>query len=83
MIIRAVYIGNSEEAYINKEFKEGLNIISSDDNNKGKTIVIQAIMYCLGNIPAFPSAFDYENYYFILYIEQDLSLTHISEPTRH
>ena len=29
MIIRAVYIGNSEEAYINKEFKEGLNIISS------------------------------------------------------
>lgn len=39
MIIRAVYIGNSEEAYINKEFKEGLNIISSDDNNKGKTIV--------------------------------------------
>ena len=28
MIIRAVYIGNSEEAYINKEFKEGLNIIS-------------------------------------------------------
>ena len=37
MIIRAVYIGNSEEAYINKEFKEGLNIISSDDNNKGKT----------------------------------------------
>lgn len=44
MIIRAVYIGNSEEAYINKEFKEGLNIISSDDNNKGKTIVIQAII---------------------------------------
>ena len=47
MIIRAVYIGNSEEAYINKEFKEGLNIISSDDNNKGKTIVIQAIMLFL------------------------------------
>ena len=82
MIIRAVYIGNSEEAYINKEFKEGLNIISSDDNNKGKTIVIQAIMYCLGNIPAFPSAFDYENYclnskksiFYVFYGRQSLGL---------
>lgn len=83
MIIRAVYIGNSEEAYINKEFKEGLNIISSDDNNKGKTIVIQAIMYCLGNIPAFPSAFDYENYYFILYIEQDDKLIKICRKNKN
>ena len=81
MIIRAVYIGNSEEAYINKEFKEGLNIISSDDNNKGKTIVIQAIMYCLGNIPAFPSAFDYEN--FILYIEQDDKLIKICRKNKN
>lgn len=83
MIIRAVYIGNSEEAYINKEFKEGLNIISSDDNNKGKTIVIQAIMYCLGNIPAFPSAFDYENYYFILCIEQDEKLIKICRKNKN
>lgn len=83
MIIRAVYIGNSEEAYINKEFKEGLNIISSDDNNKGKTIVIQAIMYCLGNIPAFPSAFDYENYYFIFYIEQDDKLIKICRKNKN
>ena len=51
MIIRAVYIGNSEEAYINKEFKEGLNIISSDDNNKGKTIVM------LGKHSSFPVSF--------------------------
>ena len=49
MIIRAVYIGNSEEAYINKEFKEGLNIISSDDNNKGKTIVMQMRFWKIKN----------------------------------
>ena len=60
-----------------------MNIIFSDDNNKGKTIVIQAIMYCLGNIPAFPSAFDYENYYFILYIEQDGKLIKICRKNKN
>ena len=74
MIIKAIFIGNSEEAYINDEFQTGLNIISSDDNNKGKTIVIQAIMYCLGNIPAFPTSFEYEKYYFILHIEYNNKL---------
>lgn len=77
MIIKSIFIGNSEEAYINEEFQEGLNVISSDDNNKGKTIVIQAIMYCLGNTPAFPTAFDYENYYYILYIEEEGELIKI------
>ena len=66
MKIKAIYIGNSEEAFAFENFQTGLNIISSDDNNKGKTIVIQSIVYCLGNIPVFPTAFDYENYFHIL-----------------
>lgn len=69
MIIKAIYIGNKEEAYINDDFQEGLNIISSDDNNKGKTIVIQSIMYCLGNMPGFPASFPVDKYYYILHIE--------------
>ncbi|OOM70592.1 hypothetical protein CLPUN_52000 [Clostridium puniceum] len=71
MIIKEVYIGDSKEAYIFKDFAPGFNIIFSSDNNKGKTIVIQSIAYCLGNIPVFPTTFEYENYYYVLVIEQD------------
>ena len=45
MKILRVAVGNSKEAFIESRFTEGLNIISSDDNNKGKTIVIQSMMY--------------------------------------
>lgn len=38
MKILKVAVGNSKEAFIENRFTEGLNIISSDDNNKGKTI---------------------------------------------
>lgn len=69
MIIKEIYIGNLEEAFFEKNFNDGFNIIYSDDNNKGKTIVIQAIMYCMGNNPVFPASFNYENYYFILTID--------------
>ena len=30
------------------KFKEGLNIIASDDNTRGKTSVVESILYCLG-----------------------------------
>ena len=43
MKILRVAVGNSKEAFIESRFTEGLNIISSDDNNKGKTIVIQSM----------------------------------------
>lgn len=66
MIINKVAIGNSKEAFIESSFIKGLNIISSDDNNRGKTILIQSLMFCLGNVPAFPSTFDYKNYYYIV-----------------
>ena len=77
MIVRAIYVGNKEEAYVNDRFQEGLNVISSDDNNKGKTIVIQSIMYCLGNVPGFPASFPVDKYYYILHIEVDDRLVKI------
>lgn len=64
-------LGNSEEAYIERDFSDGINIIFSDDNNKGKTIVTQSIMYSIGNKPTFPSSFDYKNYYYYLEFEEN------------
>ncbi|WP_075617993.1 hypothetical protein [Paenisporosarcina indica] len=66
MIIQKVAIGNSKEAYIESSFSKTINIISSDDNNRGKTILIQSLMFCLGNVPAFPSTFNYMDYYHII-----------------
>lgn len=66
MIIKKVALGNSEEAFIEDSFSEGLNIIASDDNNKGKTIIIQSILYTIGNRPIFPSSFEYKKYYYYL-----------------
>ena len=50
MKILRVAVGNSKEAFIESRFTEGLNIISSDDNNKGKTIVIQSMMHILNEL---------------------------------
>ena len=71
MIIRKIAIGNNEEAYIENSFSDGLNIILSDDNNKGKTIVTQSILYALGNKPIFPSSFNYKDYIYYLEFVQD------------
>ena len=66
MIIKRVAVGNEMEAYIENNLAENTNVIFSDDNNKGKTIVIQSVMYCLGNEPAFPTSFEYKKYYYYL-----------------
>lgn len=66
MIINKIAIGNSREAFIENRFTNGLNIILSDDNNKGKTIVMQAILYAIGNEPVFPSSFNYNEYYYMV-----------------
>ncbi len=71
MIIRKVAIGNSEEAFIEDTFSDGLNIILSDDNNKGKTIVIQSMLYALGNKPIFPDSFNYRDFIYYLEFEHD------------
>ena len=63
-----LYVGNENEAFIENHLSDGVNIIYSDDNNKGKTIITQGLYYALGNTPIFPSKFDYENYYFIVEI---------------
>lgn len=73
MIIKRTAVGNKREAFIENNFKTGLNIISSDDNNKGKTIEIQSMMYALGNDPAFPTTFEYKDYYH--YIEFEVNNT--------
>lgn len=74
MIIKSVYIGNLEEAFIEDNFTKGFNVLYSNDNNKGKTIVIQSIMYCLGSNSVFPASFNHEDYYYILTIESDNEL---------
>ena len=71
MNIKNLYIGNSNLAFIEDGFKEGINLIYSNDNNKGKTIVIQSIGYALGNIALFPAGFDYQNYIYVLDFEHN------------
>ena len=71
MIIKTVALGNNEESYIEKRISDGVNIILSDDNNKGKTILIQSMFYAIGNNPIFPDSFDYKNYYYYLKFEHN------------
>ena len=69
MKIEKIYIGNQNEAYVSPIFGDGINLIYSNDNNKGKTILIQSIGYALGNIPLFPKGFNYKDYFFIIDFE--------------
>lgn len=71
MKIIKMAVGNAEEAYIEDSFSDGVNIIYSDDNNKGKTIVIQSMMYALGNRPIFPDSFEYKRYFHYIEIEHE------------
>ena len=64
MIIKKIAIGNSEEAFIEERFQNKTNIIFSNDNNRGKTIVMQSIAHSIGNESIFPSTFDSKDYYF-------------------
>ncbi|MCW6665040.1 hypothetical protein NHG32_05050 [Aerococcaceae bacterium NML191219] len=64
MLIKKIALGNLEEAFIESRLTEGINIIYSDDNNKGKTLLFQSLMYSIGNVPIFPGNFKRENYYF-------------------
>lgn len=71
MIIKKIACGNAEEAFVEDRLTDGFNIIFSDDNNKGKTIVMQSALYAIGNEPIFPSSFDYKEYYHYVEIELD------------
>lgn len=71
MIIKKVAVGNCEEGFVENNIVNGMNIISSDDNNRGKTIIIQSMMYALGNDPTFPQSFEYKKYYHYIEFEHD------------
>ncbi|MDG3338665.1 hypothetical protein [Streptococcus suis] len=64
MLVKKIAFGNLEEAFIEEGLTDGVNIIFSDDNNKGKTLLFQAFMYSIGNTPIFPGNFKKEDYYF-------------------
>jgi hypothetical protein len=64
MIIKEVAIGNSSEAFIEKRFQNKTNIIFSDDNNKGKTLLMQSIVYSIGYDSIWPVGFNLKSYYF-------------------
>lgn len=69
MIIKQIGFGNKSEAFIENRFKEKTNIIFSNDNNRGKTLLMQSIMYSIGYESIFPSGFNPKDYYFYSKIE--------------
>lgn len=69
--IKAVYIGNGAESYIEDRLTDGINVIYSLDNNRGKTILMQGAMYALGAIPTFPERFPYREYIYIVDLDVD------------
>lgn len=71
MRILKIAVGNKKESFIEKRLSDGVNIIASDDNNRGKTIIVQSMMYALGNEPAFPASFNYRDYYYYVEIEEE------------
>ncbi|MDR2672499.1 MAG: hypothetical protein LBC35_04295 [Coriobacteriales bacterium] len=67
--VLSVMVGNANEAFIEKRISDGINIIFSDDNNKGKTITAQSLMFAMGSDPVFPPSFEHKNYYCITTLE--------------
>ena len=64
MIIKSSAFGNFEEAFIEERFENKTNIIFSNDNNRGKTLLLQCLMHSLGYDSIFSSGFNYKSYYF-------------------
>lgn len=69
MIIKQVGFGNKFEAFIENRFKDKTNIVFSNDNNRGKTLLMQSIVYSIGYESIFPSGFNQRAYYFYSKIE--------------
>lgn len=67
--VLSVMVGNAEEAFVENNIQHGINIIYSDDNNKGKTITVQSLMHAMGSDPVFPPSFDYKKYYCVVVLE--------------
>lgn len=71
MIIKTIAFGDASGSFVENRLSSGFNIIFSDDNNKGKTIVMQSALYAIGNEAIFPSSFPYKNYYHYVEVELD------------
>lgn len=69
--VKAVYIGNEAESYVQDDFSAGVNIITSVENHVGKTIVMQSIMYALGADAKFPPSFKDKQHLFIVDVDVD------------
>ncbi|MCK5606694.1 hypothetical protein KAR91_32630 [Candidatus Pacearchaeota archaeon] len=68
-MIKKIAFGDSEEAFVESRLTSGLNILYSNENNRGKTLVMQGLMYSIGYGSIFPSSFDYKEKYFYSEIE--------------
>ncbi|MEL7967589.1 hypothetical protein AAG587_14520 [Vreelandella neptunia] len=69
MLIKKIAFGDLEEAFVESRLSDGLNVIFSDDNNRGKTLVMQGLMFSLGYESIFPSSFNYKDKYFYSEVE--------------
>lgn len=64
MKVKKIAFGNEGASFIEGRLDDGVNVIFSDDNNRGKTLVMQGLMYSLGYESIFPSGFQYKDQYF-------------------
>lgn len=83
MIIKKIAVGNEKEAYIEDRIKSGVNILYSNDNNKGKTVLMQCISYTLGYSEMFPNDFNVNDYYVYLEVEIDQEIIRILRRRRN
>ena len=71
MQILRIAVGNAKEAFVETKFNEKINLILSNENNRGKTIVFQSLMYALGNEPIFPKGFMIDEYFYFCEFENN------------
>lgn len=69
MIVKTLAFGNNDESFIENRFEDKVNIIFSNDNNRGKTLLMQSILYSIGYESIFPSGFNPKEYYFYSKLE--------------
>lgn len=74
MIVKEVAFGNLNEAFIENRFENKTNIIFSNDNNRGKTLLMQSLIYSIGYESIFPNSFNPKKYYFYSKIEFNNSI---------
>lgn len=71
MLIKKVAFGDKDEAFIESRLIDGLNVLYSNENNRGKTLVMQGLMYSIGYDSIFPGSFEHKDKYFYSEIEVD------------